>query len=75
MSLQTLPWQNLVEKIQSLPVERIAEVEDFVEFLKQRSHPKPPDARQRLAFPVISVGRWPAELNLQREALYGDDGR
>ncbi len=29
--------QALIEKIQSLPTERIAEVEDFVDFLKQRT--------------------------------------
>ena len=28
--------RNLVEKIESLPAERIAEVEDFVEFLRLR---------------------------------------
>jgi len=27
----------LIEKIQSLPTDRIAEVEDFVDFLKQRA--------------------------------------
>lgn len=34
--------QNLIEKIQSLPPERVAEVEDFVDFLKLR------DADRRL---------------------------
>jgi len=28
--------QSLIEKIQSLPPERLAEVEDFVDFLKMR---------------------------------------
>ncbi|MGB1110130.1 MAG: DUF2281 domain-containing protein [Gammaproteobacteria bacterium] len=28
--------KNLIEKIQQLPLSRIAEVEDFVDFLKQR---------------------------------------
>jgi hypothetical protein len=28
--------QALMEKIQTLPVERIAEVEDFVDFIRQR---------------------------------------
>jgi hypothetical protein len=28
--------QTLIEKIQSLPADRIAEVEDFVDFLKER---------------------------------------
>jgi len=29
---------TLIEKIQSLPPEQIAEVEDFVDFLRQRCH-------------------------------------
>jgi hypothetical protein len=28
--------QNLIEKIQALPVERIAEIEDFVDFIRER---------------------------------------
>jgi hypothetical protein len=28
--------QALLEKIQSLPIERIAEVEDFVDFIRER---------------------------------------
>ena len=28
--------QNLIDKIQSLPPERLAEVEDFVDFLRMR---------------------------------------
>jgi hypothetical protein len=28
----------LMEKIQALPIERIAEVEDFVDFIAQRQH-------------------------------------
>jgi len=35
--------QKLIEKIQSLPPEKVAEVEDFVDFLKLR------DADRRLA--------------------------
>lgn len=75
MSLQTLPLQSLVEKIQSLPVERIAEVEDFVDFLKRQPPARRAPARQPPDFPVISVGRWPEDLSLRREDLYGDDGR
>lgn len=30
------PVSNLLEKIRSLPSERIAEVEDFIDFLRQR---------------------------------------
>jgi hypothetical protein len=32
-------------------------------------------ARQPLHFPVIDVGRWPQDLSLRREDMYGDDGR
>jgi hypothetical protein len=32
--------QALMEKIQALPVERIAEVEDFVDFIRQREQEK-----------------------------------
>ena len=31
-----MPQQTLIDKIQSLPPERIEEVEDFVDFLKTR---------------------------------------
>lgn len=75
MSMQTQPLQSLVEKIQSLPAERIAEVEDFVDFLKYRARTKPHAQRELLDFPVIGVGKWPKDLSLRREALYGDDGR
>jgi hypothetical protein len=69
--------QALIEKIQSLPVERIAEVEDFVDFLKTRTGRKTKAATRKPApgFPVISVGVWPEDLSLRREDLYGDDGR
>lgn len=75
MSIQKEPLQNLVEKIQSLPAERIAEVEDFVDFLKQRVRTKQHAKREPLDFPVISVGKWPEDLSLRREDMYGDDGR
>ena len=67
--------QVLIEKIQSLPAERIAEVEDFVDFLKQRSASKKSNAQEPLDFPTISVGNWPEDLSLRREDMYGDDGR
>jgi len=62
----------LVEKLQRLPAERVAEVIDFVDFLTQRS---PPPVRDLQDFPVDSVGQWPEGLNLSRSELYGDDGR
>ena len=75
MSLPVHNAQALLEKIQSLPAERIAEVEDFVDFLKQRTQTKQPVRRKPLDFPVISVGKWPEDLSLRREDMYGDDGR
>jgi hypothetical protein len=75
MSLQTLPLQSLVEKIQSLSADRIAEVEDFVDFLRQQPPVRRTPSRQPPDFPVISVGTWQEEWSLRREELYGDDGR
>ena len=70
----SIPAKNLMEKIQSLPAERIAEVEDFVDFLKQRAQPELSTWHKPLDFPVISVGKWPVNLSLHREDMYGDDG-
>jgi len=69
--------QTLIDKIQLLPTERIAEVEDFVDFLNTRiSYPKTATTnKESLDFPVISVGKWPDNLSLRREDMYGDDGR
>jgi Protein of unknown function (DUF2281) len=75
MSIPAQNPQTLLEKIQSLPAERIAEVEDFVDFLKQRARTKRPAQRKPLDFPVISVGKWPEDLSLRREDMYGDNGR
>ncbi len=67
--------QALIEKIQSLPTDRIAEVEDFVDFLKQRIPSKKANEHQPLAFPTMSVGKWPDDLSLRQESIYGDNGR
>ena len=66
--------QTLLEKIQALPAERIAEVEDFVDFLKQRA-PKKATEDEPLDFPTDDLGPWPEDLSLRREDMYGDDGR
>ena len=66
--------QTLLEKIQALPAERIAEVEDFVDFLKQRASKKATED-EPLDFPTMSVGRWPEDLSLRREDMYGDNER
>ena len=74
MTIPAHSAQSLLEKIQSLPLDRIAEVEDFVDFLRERtkSHTTHQDL---LDFPVDDLGPWPEGLSLRREDLYGDDGR
>lgn len=75
METPTHNTQVLIQKIQSLPTDRIAEVEDFVDFLKQRTQAEKITQHGPLDFPVISVGRWPNDLSLHREDMYGDNGR
>lgn len=76
MTLPAQSAQALLEKIQSLPTDRIAEVEDFVDFLRERAAArKRATGKKPLDFPVISVGKWPEDLSLHREDMYGDDGR
>ncbi|HEX20602.1 MAG TPA: DUF2281 domain-containing protein [Acidiferrobacteraceae bacterium] len=67
----------LIEKIQALPADRIAEVEDFVDFLRERMRRRKAatTSKESLDFPVMSVGKWPDDLSLSREDMYGDDGR
>ena len=69
--------QVLIEKIQSLPADRIAEVEDFVDFLRQRARLRKATTTgtESLDFPVDDPGPWPDGLSLRREDMYGDDGR
>lgn len=69
--------QALIEKIQSLPTDRIEEVEDFVDFLKQRTrlHKAKTISKESLDFPVDDLGPWPEGLSLRREDMYGDSGR
>ncbi len=68
--------QALIEKIQSLLTDWIAEVEDFVDFLKQQAeYKKTATSKQSLDFPVMSIGKWPNDLSLSREDMYGNDGR
>jgi len=67
MAIPAQHAQTLIEKIRSLPADRIAEVENFVDSLKQREQTKQPTARKPLDFPVISVGKWPDDLSLHRE--------
>ena len=67
--------QTLLEKIQSLPSDRIAEVEDFVDFLRERTTVWKPPGKETLDFPVDDLGPWPEGLSLRREDIYGEDGR
>jgi hypothetical protein len=69
--------QLLIEKIQSLPIDRIDEVEDFVDFLRERTKRRKTmtTKKQALDFPVDDLGIWPKELSLSREELYGDNER
>lgn len=71
------PIQSLVDKLKELPPERVAEVEDFVDFLRERDRAKSitTSRSEPFDFPVISVGQWPEDLSLRREDMYGDDGR
>ncbi|QEA39104.1 DUF2281 domain-containing protein [Pistricoccus aurantiacus] len=77
MSVAMHKTQMLLEKIQSLPEDRFAQVEDFVDFLKERTarEEEVADKKETLDFPVISVGKWPKDLSLRREDMYSDDGR
>ena len=76
MSALTRSIQALIEKIQSLPAERLVEVEDFVDFLRRRAaiH-KTAGGKEPLDFPVDDLGPWPRGLSLRREDMYGGDGR
>jgi len=67
--------QSLVDKLNELPPEQVAEVEDFIDFLRSRSRARRGRSRQPFDFPVDHVGHWPEDLSLRREDMYGDDGR
>jgi hypothetical protein len=74
-SAQTI--ENLVDKIRHLPADRVAEVEDFVDFLSQRAKRQQAaqSKNESFEFPVVRIDDWPENLNLSREEMYGDDGR
>jgi hypothetical protein len=76
MTIPAHSTQTLMEKILSLPTDRIAEVEDFVDFLRERTAVRKTATDQEpLDFPVDDLGPWPEGLSLRREDIYGDDGR
>lgn len=71
------PIQTLIDKLHELPPERVAEVEDLVDFLRSRARAKgaPASRHVPLDFPVDHVSQGPEGLSLRREDIYGDDGR
>ena len=75
MATSTQNAQTLLEKIQSLPADQVAEVEHFVEVLRQRAAKRQKPGNKPLDFPVDDLGAWPEDLSLRREELYGDEGR
>jgi len=80
VSTMTIPSQSaqaLMKKIQSLPTDRIAEVEDFVDFLRERATLRKTAApgKEPLDFPVDDLGPWSEGVSLRREDMYDDDGR
>jgi hypothetical protein len=75
MSTPAQTPRALLEKIQSLPAERIADVEDLVDFLKDRAANNRPALRKPLDFPLRSMGKWPEDLSLRRANEYGDEAR
>ena len=58
MSIPMQQAQALLAKIQSLPAERVAEVEDFVDFLRERTACREEAAAryETLDFPVDDPG-------------------
>ncbi|MEW6169693.1 MAG: hypothetical protein AB1651_18700 [Pseudomonadota bacterium] len=69
--------RTLIDKLHDLPPERVAEVEDFVDFLRSRARTKGASVSRHVSldFPVDHVNQWPEGLSLRREDMYGDDGR
>lgn len=57
MSNPVMQEQALIEKIRALPSERVAEVEDFVDFLSRRDSERPPgESRGQTLGKRISAG-------------------
>ena len=77
MTIPAQDVQALIEKIRSLPSDRIAEVDDFVDFLRLRKRQRKISVAEKdvMDFPVDDLGPWPDGLNLSRAEMYGDDER
>lgn len=67
--------QPLLEKLKTLSPERVAEVEDFIDFLRSRALTRGSVNHQNIQpdFPVISIGQWPKNISLNREDMYDDN--
>jgi|GEM_PF-789614 len=68
---------HVIQKLQQLLPDQINEVEDFVDFLKQKKIRKitsKPETKS-FEFPTDHVGSWPDNLSLSRQDIYDDDGR
>lgn len=65
--------EQIMEKIRHIPVERVSEVEDFVDFLNEKATRQLAANTQATAFdfPIISVGCLPEGLNLERGEEFG----
>lgn len=87
-TVNTRDPQALIEKLKNLPPERVAEVEDFVDFLKTRDEKTRDTAAQRLGeamaklsavdFPMMSEDEVQAEVEAarrERRARLGADRR
>ena len=67
---------QLLAKIHRLPAEQLAAVLKFVDSIGMpKEHERTEAAPKPFQFPVVSVGRWPDALRLDREEMYGNDGR
>lgn len=77
MSVPAHVLEALVDKIRALPADRVTEVVDFIDFIYMRASNQPlrTQGGSMLGMPVISVKHYQEDLNLSREAIYGDDGR
>ncbi len=61
--------KSLIDKIDALPAEKKAEVEDFVDFVSQRVRARPPAAKPK-AFPDELLRR----IDEERERLLREHG-
>jgi len=60
--------ETLIEKIKNLPPERLAEVENFVDFLAQRDEGRQSELHQAIAAYAAQHAGSAADLDLELEA-------